>query len=68
MYELELSTCRSAFASTIRLGDTRRWQHVTLPDVYLNVGDTLAIEVFDTYPGKKEQTAAITEIVLHGAH
>jgi hypothetical protein len=41
---------------TIRLADTRRWQHVTFPDVYLNVGDTLAIEVLDTYPGKKEQT------------
>lgn len=53
---------------TIGLADTRRWQHVTFPDVYLNVGDTLAIEVLDTYPGKKEQTAAITEIVLQGAH
>jgi hypothetical protein len=41
---------------TIRLADTRRWQHVTFPDVYLNVGDTLAIDVLDTYPGKKEQT------------
>jgi hypothetical protein len=28
----------------------------------------LAIEVLDTYPGKNEQTAAITEIVLQGAH
>jgi hypothetical protein len=53
---------------TIHLADTRRWQHVAFPDVYLNLGDTLAIEVLDTYPGKKEQTAAITEIVLQGAH
>ena len=44
---------------TIRLADTRRWRQVTFPDVYLNVGDTLAIEVLDTYPGKNEQTAAI---------
>ena len=52
----------------IHLADTRRWQHVTFSDVYLSVGDTLAIEVLDTYPGRKERTAAIAEIVLQGAH
>lgn len=52
----------------IHLADTRRWQHVTFPDVYLNIGDSLAIEVLGIYPGEKEQTAAITEIVLQGAH
>jgi hypothetical protein len=52
----------------IHLADTRRWQHVTFPDVYLNIGDTLAIELLDTYPGGKEGTAAISEIVLQGAH
>lgn len=52
----------------IRLADTRRWQHVTFPDIYLNTGDTLAIEVLETYPGGKEPTAAISEIVLQGAH
>ena len=36
-----------------QIGDTRRWQHVSFPDVDLNVGDTLAIEVLDTYPRKK---------------
>jgi hypothetical protein len=52
----------------IQLADTRRWQHVTFPDVHLNIGDTLAIEVLDTYPGKSEGSAAITEIVLQGTH
>jgi hypothetical protein len=53
---------------TILLADTRRWQQVTFPDVYLNVGDTLALEILETYPGKMALTAAITEIVLQGAH
>jgi hypothetical protein len=29
----------------IHLADSPRWQHVTFPDVYLSIGDTLAIEV-----------------------
>jgi hypothetical protein len=52
----------------IHLADTRRWQHVTFPDVALNIGDTLAVEVLDIYAGRTESTAAITEIVLQGAH
>jgi hypothetical protein len=52
----------------IHLADSPRWQHVTFPDVYLSIGDTLAIEVLETYPGRKEATAAISEIVLQGAH
>jgi hypothetical protein len=38
------------------------------PDVYLKIGDTLAVEVLEIYPGRKERTAAISEIVLQGAH
>ena len=53
---------------TILLADSRRWQQVTFPDVYLNIGDTLALEILETYPGKMAPTAAITEIVLQGAH
>jgi hypothetical protein len=52
----------------IHLAHTRRRQHVTFPNVRLNVGDTLAIEVLDTYPGERERTAAISEIVVQGAH
>jgi hypothetical protein len=52
----------------IHLADTRRWQHVTFPDVYLNIGDSLAIEILVIYPGERERTAAITEIVLQGGH
>lgn len=52
----------------IRLADTPRWQKVEFPDVLLNVGDTLALEIIEIYPGKKSPTAALTEIVLQGAH
>ncbi len=53
---------------TIRLADTRRWQRVEFDDILLNVGDTLTLEVLQIYPGKIQPTAAITEIVLQGAH
>jgi hypothetical protein len=53
---------------TIQLAETRRWQKASFPDVYLNIGDTLALEILEIYPGKTGSTAAITEIVLQGAH
>lgn len=52
----------------IRLADTPRWQKVGFPDVLLNVDDTLTIEVVDIYPGQTQPVAAMTEIVLQGAH
>jgi hypothetical protein len=53
---------------TIQLADTRRWQKTSFPDIYLNIGDTLALEIKEVYPGKTGSTAALTEIVLQGAH
>lgn len=53
---------------TIRLADTYRWQRVEFDDIYLDVGDTLSLEILAIYPGKTMPTAAITEIVLQGAH
>jgi hypothetical protein len=53
---------------TIQLADTRRWQKTSFPDVYLNIGDTLSLEIMEVYLGKTGSTAAITEIVLQGAH
>jgi len=52
----------------IELADSRRWQHAEFDDIYLNVGDTLMLEIVEIYPGKTAGTAAITEIVLQGAH
>jgi hypothetical protein len=43
-------------------------QKISFPDVYLNIGDTLTIKILEIYPGKMASTAAITEIVLQGAH
>lgn len=52
----------------VRLADTPRWQQVEFDDIYLNVGDTLTLEILETFPGKVHSTASITEIVLQGAH
>lgn len=52
----------------IRLADTWRWQKIEFPDVFLNVGDTLALEIREVYPGRKFATAALSEVVLQGAH
>ncbi len=53
---------------TIHWDDTRRWQQAEFDDIFLNVGDTLSLEILEIYPGTKFPTAAITEIVLQGAH
>ena len=52
----------------IHLADTWRWQKVEFPDIYLNIGDTLALKITEIYPGRKFPTAALTEIILQGAH
>ncbi len=52
----------------IRLADRSRWQRVEFDDIYLNVGDTLSLEIASIYPGEAPNDAAITEIVLQGAH
>ncbi len=55
-------------AFTIRLSNTWRWQRVTFDDIFLNVGDTLELEIVAVYPGEAGRGAALTEIVLQGAH
>ena len=52
----------------IQLADSRRWQKVEFGDIFLNIGDTLALEIVEIYPGTKSTGAALTEIVLQGAH
>lgn len=52
----------------LRLADTSRWQKFEFPDVYLNVGDVLELEILEIFPGKQNPTAAVSEIVLQGAH
>ena len=52
----------------LRLADTWKWQDFHFPDILLNKGDVISLTVNDTYPGKKSSRAAMTEIVLQGAH
>ena len=49
-------------------GDTYRWQHVNFADIMANQGDNMILEILDVYPGIKSPNAAVTEIILQGAH
>ena len=51
----------------ISFADSRRWQRVEFPDVFIKSGDTMTFEVLEVYPGKGAPLA-ITELVLQGAH
>jgi len=56
-----------AFAD-VALADSRRWQEVSFDDIMARQGDIFSIQILDTYPGSKHPTAAITELILQGAH
>ena len=56
-----------AFAD-VALADTRRWQEVSFDDIMARQGDIFSMEVLEVYPGAKYPTAAITELILQGAH
>ena len=56
-----------AFAD-IAFADTRRWQEVTFDDIMASQGDIFSLQVLEVYPGSKYPTAAITELILQGAH
>ncbi len=55
-------------ALVMRLADTPRWQRIEFDDIYLDVGDTLTLEIRSIYPARSGNPAALTEIVLQGAH
>ena len=48
--------------------DTYRWQHVNFADIMANQGDKMTLEILEVYPGIKSPNAAVTEIILQGAH
>jgi len=48
--------------------DSRRWQRVSFPDIFVRSGDSMTLEILEIYPGEKGDGAAISEIVLQGAH
>lgn len=52
----------------IEFADTRRWQSIIFDDILVHHGDTMTLEILEVYPGTKSQSAAVTEIVLQGAH
>jgi len=56
-----------AFAD-VALADTRRWQEISFDDIMARQGDVFSMEILDVYPGTKYPTAAITELILQGAH
>lgn len=54
--------CDVAFA------DNRRWQRLSFPDILMHSGDSMTMEILEIYPGENGAGAAITELVLQGAH
>jgi len=52
----------------VTFSDTRRWQHVMFADIMAKQDDAFTMEILEVYPGAKFPNAAITEIVLQGAH
>ncbi len=52
----------------VSFADSRRWERLSFPDIMVKAGDTMSFEILEVYPGEKAPGAAITEIVLQGAH
>ncbi len=52
----------------IALADTYRWQKVMFDDIMANQGGTVTLEILEVYPGTRTPNAAVTELVLQGAH
>ena len=52
----------------IDLIDTRRWQSVAFEDIPAHSGDTVTLEILEIYPGTETRDAAVSEVVLQGAH
>lgn len=52
----------------VTFADSRRWQRVTFPDVFVRSGDSMTFEILEIYPGENGAGVAITEIVLEGGH
>ena len=56
-----------AFAD-VALADTRRWQEISFDDIMARQGDVFSMQILEIYPGTRYPTAAITELILQGAH
>jgi hypothetical protein len=52
----------------LAFADSRRWERVSFPDIEVHSGDSMTFEILEIYPGEKGEGAAISEIVLQGAH
>jgi hypothetical protein len=52
----------------LSFADSRRWERVEFPDIEVRSGDSMTFEILEIYPGEKGEGAAISEIVLQGAH
>lgn len=59
---------RDKALADVTFADSRRWQRLTFPDVFVRSGDSMTLEILEIYPGEKGAGVAITEIVLQGGH
>jgi hypothetical protein len=46
----------------------RRWQRFAFPDIVMHSDDSMSFEILEVYPGGNGSGAAISEMVLQGAH
>lgn len=53
---------------TVALADSPRWQSVWFDDIFIKPGDRMTFEILEVYPGRETPGAAVSEIVLQGAH
>lgn len=59
---------RDRAIADVTFADSRRWQRLSFPDVFVRSGDFMVFEILEIYPGEKGAPVAITEIVLEGGH
>ena len=52
----------------VTFADSRRWQRLSFPDVFVRSGDSMTFEILEIYPGEPGVGVAITELVLEGGH
>ncbi len=52
----------------VTFADTHRWQNVVFKDIMAGQGDRFTLEILEVYPGVKAPNAAVTELILQGAH
>ncbi|MGA3170843.1 MAG: hypothetical protein ABSE62_07490 [Chthoniobacteraceae bacterium] len=52
----------------VQFANTRHWQNISFDDIMADQGDVFSMQILEVTPGTRHATAAITELILQGAH